>query len=283
MPYTFSVATGMLPPGLVLNPSTGEISGIPVTAGTYEFVISVEDSDGCIAAMPYILIINCPDISFETSSPLQSGTAGSSYSRTIEISGGVMPYTFSVATGMLPPGLVLNPTTGEISGIPVTAGTYEFVISVEDSDGCIAAMPYILIINCPDISFETSSPLPSGTAGSSYSRTIEISGGVMPYTFSVATGMLPPGVVLNPTTGEISGIPTTAGTYEFVISVEDSDGCIAAMPYILIINCPDISFETSSPLDSGTAGSSYSRTIELRNKPICPEFSSVWFHYKERN
>lgn len=38
----FSVASGALPAGLVLNPATGEITGTPLTAGTYNFTIRAQ-------------------------------------------------------------------------------------------------------------------------------------------------------------------------------------------------------------------------------------------------
>ena len=263
-PLTFSVTGGALPPGLLLNPATGVISGIPIMAGVYHFDITVTDSDGCSAAMAYILVINCPGITITTPSPLPSGTAGSSppYSQQIMVTGGVPPYVFSVISGSLPPGLLLNPTTGVISGIPITAGVYHFVISVTDSDGCMAAMSYTLIINCPSITFNTPSPLPSGTAGFPYTPVgISVTGGVPPLTYNVSSGSFPPGLYLNPLTGVISGIPTLAGSYEFLITVTDSDGCMASMPYILIINCPTITITTTSPLPDGTTGTPYFETI----------------------
>ena len=39
---TFTVSSGALPAGLVLNAATGEITGTPLTAGTYNFTIRAQ-------------------------------------------------------------------------------------------------------------------------------------------------------------------------------------------------------------------------------------------------
>ena len=64
---------------------------------------------------------------------LGSGIAGNSYSAALAASGGTSPYTWSIATGTLPNGLILNSTTGAITGIPTTAGSYSFTVQAADS------------------------------------------------------------------------------------------------------------------------------------------------------
>ncbi|MGH9174687.1 MAG: Ig domain-containing protein, partial [Vicinamibacterales bacterium] len=51
----------------------------------------------------------------------------------LEASGGTEPYLWSIVAGELPPGLSLNPDTGEISGVPTTPGIYEVTIALTDS------------------------------------------------------------------------------------------------------------------------------------------------------
>lgn len=46
--------------------------------------------------------------------------------------------------------------------------------------------------------------------------------GVAPFTFTLVKGSLPPGLSLNGATGEVSGTPTTAGTYRATVRVTDS-------------------------------------------------------------
>ena len=67
--------------------------------------------------------------------------------------------------------------------------------------------------------------------GVPYSAVISVSGGVAPYTFALVSGSLPPGMSLNAKTGSISGTPTAAGTYNFVISVSDSSPVKASVLY----------------------------------------------------
>ncbi len=63
--------------------------------------------------------------------------------------------------------------------------------------------------------------LPDGDVGHPYSATLEISGGVPPYTWQLTAGALPSDLTLNPGTGVISGIPSTGGTYHFSVRATD--------------------------------------------------------------
>ncbi len=47
--------------------------------------------------------------------------------------GGVAPFTWTVITGALPPGITLDTSGGLISGTPIAKGTYQFSLRVEDS------------------------------------------------------------------------------------------------------------------------------------------------------
>ncbi|MBI2639430.1 MAG: peptidoglycan-binding protein [Candidatus Sungbacteria bacterium] len=64
-----------------------------------------------------------------------SATVGVAVKTTFSASGGVAPYTWGLYYGSLPPGLVLDSSTGVLSGIPTIAGTYKFQIKITDSNG----------------------------------------------------------------------------------------------------------------------------------------------------
>jgi Putative Ig domain len=69
-----------------------------------------------------------------------------------------------------------------------------------------------------------SAGLPSAVVGSPYESELPVLGGTSPYKFSILEGDLPPGVSLNVNTGLISGRPTTASMYSFLVSVTDLEG-----------------------------------------------------------
>ena len=80
-----------------------------------------------------------------------------------------------------------------------------------------------LVIN-PEIAFSAPSPVPAATTGTAYVLSLAAAGGVGTFAYSVSNGTLPAGISLDPATGQISGTPTTAGTYTFTVRVTDSNG-----------------------------------------------------------
>jgi hypothetical protein len=64
---------------------------------------------------------------------LSAGSVGTPYSAFVVTGGGRLPHTWSIVTGALPGGLVLNGSTGEVSGTPTAAGTFAFTVRVQDS------------------------------------------------------------------------------------------------------------------------------------------------------
>ncbi|MGA2372316.1 MAG: putative Ig domain-containing protein [Candidatus Korobacteraceae bacterium] len=196
---------------------------------------------------------------------LSAGVPGIAYKQLLIASGGKTPYTWSVSAGTLPPGLSLT-TDGIISGTPTTTGTYNFTVMVVDSQSPTKAVdtaPLAISIN-PVLSL-TSTPLVSGQVGENYAATITASNGVPPYTYSVASGSLPPcsptppcspnltlttnttptgsgpnsatigGLVSTGNNNSVAESPTTAGVFNFTIQATDSLGEVATATYSLTV------------------------------------------------
>ena len=100
--------------------------------------------------------------------------------------------------------------------------------------------------------------LSAGTVGSNYSFTLGASGGQLPYTWSVL-GVLPPGLTLAPSTGVISGQPTTAGTSTFTVKVLDNTGASQTQSVSLAVNPGGVSslVITNTAFPNGAAGQLY--------------------------
>lgn len=98
-----------------------------------------------------------------------------------------------------------------------------------------------------------STDLPDGQAGKYYSSRVVVSGGISPYSFSVQNGILPPGLILNETTGDIGGTPTAVGSYTFTIQVTDAESSYAEREFSMeIIPLSNITNFITTPGDGQT-------------------------------
>jgi hypothetical protein len=168
-----------------------------------------------------------------STSPLPSGTVGIYYSNILEATGGLTPYTWSLVSGSLPPGLGMS-STGVITGTPTVGGTFNFTAGVIDATGSSSGKEFSLIITVP-LQITTTSPLPVATKKVAYSVKLVATGGSTPYTWTIASGRLPSGLSLNSTTGVISGKASKVGASTFTVKVTDAIGKIASKVLLLTV------------------------------------------------
>src|SRR5256712_5659116 len=152
---------------------------------------------------------------------LPNAITQTAYTGALSATGGITPYTWSVSSGSLPLGLNLNSSSGAITGTPTTAGTFSFTAQAKDSSPTpqtATASASVLIV---DLLQTTTTSLPDPQVQTSYSVTLTASGGMAPYVWSISSGSLPPGLSLDSSTGVISGVPTSTGSYAFTVEVSD--------------------------------------------------------------
>jgi hypothetical protein len=236
-PYGWSIASGSLPPGLSLDSALGKVSGTPTAAGTYNFVLKVEDSSSPAqtASAAFSILIEPPGGTLNiTTTSLPDGTIGVAYSETVTALGGIVPYTWSISGGSLPDGLNLNSSTGEISGTPTKDGTFDFTVKVADSGTPVQEATKLFTIIIAPLEIITTS-LSNGNVGTPYNATLQAQGGNLPYTWSISSGSLPDDLNLNGGTGGISGTPTKDGTFNFTVVVEDSSSNTDSKPLSITV------------------------------------------------
>ena len=92
-----------------------------------------------------------------------------------------------------------------ISGTPTNTGTSNFTVKV--TDALAQADTQALSIAVSAALTITTTSLPKATVGKSYNTTLQRSGGVSPFFWSV-TPALPTGLSLDTSTGKITGTPS---------------------------------------------------------------------------
>jgi hypothetical protein len=222
---TMQLASGSsLPPGLTMD-SSGHLSGTPTQNGSFSFDVTATDSGMPPQQVTSSFAIDVADPVLINGSSgsnnnivMPQATTGQAYSYTLPVSGGIAPYTYNFGA----PNwccLTFDPASGTLSGVPGVPGKFTAFASATDAQGRGASANLQLTI-APG-ALVVASTMPGANNGWIYDQLIPVSGGTPPYAFSIA-GNVPPGLTFDPATGDLRGIPTTAGTYSFTVSVTDS-------------------------------------------------------------
>ncbi len=235
-PYSNLTVTG-LPAGLTasLSGSTITIAGTPTASGTFNNVnVSLTDSASHTGSHTYTLTINAAPTLGALSNP--AWTVNRAYGGTIAIIGGTSPFSNLTATG-LPAGFSasVSGSTITLSGTPTATGSYSISVHVTDVTGAVANGTFALTINpAPALGSLTFSQWTVGQSG--YNGTIPVTGGTG--TLSLSAGNMVPGLygILSGTTISFGGTPTTAGTYNVQMTVQDSTGASGSVTYTITIN-----------------------------------------------
>ncbi len=150
---------------------------------------------------------------------LLDGMLAQPYAASLAAKGGTTPYTWSIATGALPPGISLA-ASGAIQGTPTAAGAHHFTVQVTDGANATAEKALVLYVHPEGLVISTSA-LPAGEEGLDYDTSLAALGGASPYFWGVVAGALPDGLSLT-SSGRIFGVPNEIGTFPITFRVFDA-------------------------------------------------------------
>ncbi|MBY0508039.1 MAG: Ig domain-containing protein [Bryobacteraceae bacterium] len=216
-PFTYSLS-GNLPPGLILNPLNGTISGVPTLNGTFAYQIGVRDANGANAFVTGTTVITGTPLQI-TSLTFPPARVAQSYSAPLTVNGGTGPYTWTIVSPTLPPpGITVSGPS--LAGIPNTVGQFSFTIRVQDGTGASTQANVSISVNPAQLTVSPSQ-LPDGTPNAPYLASLAATGGQQPYVWTLSSGALPAGLTLS-SAGVLSGTPTASGVFSFSVRVTDT-------------------------------------------------------------
>ncbi|MEU3455147.1 putative Ig domain-containing protein [Micromonospora sp. NPDC006766] len=238
---------------------------LPAATGTWTFTVAAKNAAGVgpaskRSAAPRILALpTAPTIIAATGSTASatltwlppSSNGGSPITNYI-----IYPYIGGVQQSSQTVGNVLTATVGGLSANV----TYTFRVAAQTGEGVgpqsAPTFPITTGVS-PSVNFVGG----NAEVGVAYTATVQTSLGRPPYTFAITYGSLPPGLTLNTSTGTISGVPSAAGTYAFVVQATDTGGLRGSLLIgITVIPAPTI-VVTSVPLGEVNASYSYRPTV----------------------
>lgn len=243
--YTYALSSGTLPPGLTLS-SAGVLSGTPTQAGSFPISVRVTDSTtgGSYAtSRAYALTIG-------------AGVQTISFNALSNASLSASPLTLAATatSGLAVSFVSQTATTCSVSGTSLTllqTGTCTIRAEQAGDASWVAAAPVDQSFTVTPVNLAIVPGAASGLqVGADYSQANTASGGTAPYAYSLAAGAFVPGTTVNPATGEVSGTPTVAGSFSYIVRATDSQPLFVDTPVTTVMiakGSQTIAFTSAAP------------------------------------
>jgi Putative Ig domain len=222
-PYRFLLLGGEMPDGLSMDSSSGRVFGRPLEAGDFDLLIRVASHGDRAQGIGHVKIQVAkgkPSLAVEVHiSPI---TASLSSGSSMQFQASVAHATntavnWSATAGSISgTGLFIAPQVSANTNVTVTA------TSVQDPSKSASATVTVTATAATSPLVLTTTSLPSATVGTNYSAQLIATGGVAPYSWRIVTGGLPPGILIDASSGALTGSASTTGSFTFSAQVTDS-------------------------------------------------------------
>lgn len=216
-------------------------------SGSDSFTYTATNTTGTSTVATVTITVTAPTFAFSPAAgSLPIGTVTTPYSGSVIALGGTAPYSYAISAGALPSSLTLDGSTGIISGTPTVPGNHSFTLTATDANSATGSASYTITVKPPLTAFTftpAAGALTEAMVGEEYSQAIVATGGAAPLIYSLVSGVLPDGMVLNVSTGALTGpvsLDAAVKDYSFTIQVQDSNGAIGTAIYTIKVKERDV-------------------------------------------
>jgi alpha-tubulin suppressor-like RCC1 family protein len=226
---TWSLVSGTLPEGVFFDPAKGSFEGLPTQYGTFpDIVISAADTFGGSVVQTMSIDVKANSTPVTMTIPASKGHAGQDYvGKAPDVVNAIGALTFT-ATGISGTGLSIDPTTGVIYGVPASIGKINPVVAVEDAAGRKGvAVATIDVLGTLSASVPSTMQLVYNYVPGAANAGVATNA-VAPAAWSLASGVLPSGLSVDPASGRLVGKPKQIGEFgPIMLRVTDATGVSA--------------------------------------------------------
>jgi len=192
-----------LPTGLQCNPVTGEISGTPTSTGTFTVTLRANNPLFVEVTKVVTFTVNAPVGNPPVITPIGAQTAYRGVPFSLTVSANNVPTSFTLSGA--PAGFSIS-ALGLVTGTTVGAAGTSYTLSIRASNAGGTSDPQLVTLTLANPTITPSQSSVNGAVGSA----------ITPITFTVPPGSSPSfgflpqptGLIIDPTTGTISGTPT---------------------------------------------------------------------------
>ena len=250
----------------------------PYSTGTYNIMIKVQDASGTKAAKTFMLYVKAPTttttLTNKSTVSATTITKGSKVTLKGAASGGKSPYKYGYyikkSTSSNYSTIKSFSTATSVSYAPVSTGTYNIMIKVQDASGKKVAKTFKLYVKAPTttptvLTNKSTLSATTTTLGKSITITGTAAGGTSPYQYaSMYKHSTASKYTLNrgySTTRTMTFKPAHSGKYSLLVCVKDKVGTVVSKTFTVTVNPGSLASATKVSATSIALG----RTIGITN------------------